>query len=151
MILFALACDAGHRFDSWFRGNDAFDEQAAQGLVECPVCGSKRVAKAIMAPAVLGARAVADVPPPPRSGTTEVALLDERGIEARAFLKGLRDAILAKGQDVGDRFPEEARRIHDGASPVRQIHGRATPKEARGLIEDGIMILPIPTLPEELN
>ena len=151
MILFTLACDAGHRFESWFRGNDAFDEQVAGGLVECPTCRSTRIAKTIMAPAVLGARASLEPSSDIRAGVGVVALLDERRVELRALLKTMRETILAEGQDVGERFPREARRMHDGETPERQIHGKATPDEARRLIEDGIMILPIPIRPEELN
>ncbi len=78
-------------------------------------------------------------------------LLDERPGAARAMLKAWRAAVLAAGHDVGERFPEEARRMHDGDVPARPIHGKATPDEARDLLEDGIMILPLPSLPEELN
>ena len=91
MILFTLACDTGHRFESWFRGNDAFDEQVAGGLVACPTCRSTQVAKTIMAPAVLGTRAELEAPPGIRAGEGAVALLDERRVEVRAMLKTLRE------------------------------------------------------------
>ncbi len=152
MILFTLACDAGHRFESWFRGNDVFDEQVAARLVQCPICQSTCVAKTIMSPAVVGPRherrpqAILTEP-----GQPDGALLDESRMKVRTTLRTLREKILAEGHDVGERFPEEARRMHGGETPVRQIHGKATPEEARGLLDEGIMILPIPVLPDELN
>ena len=88
----------------------------------------------------------ATLPPPP-----DIALLDPRRRAMRAALGALRTKILSEGHDVGTRFPDQARQMHDGAIPVQPIHGQATPDEARGLIEDGIMILPIPELPEGLN
>ena len=151
MILFTLACDAGHRFESWFRGNDVFDEQVAARSVQCPICRSPRVAKTIMAPAILGTRRERPIRPSAQLDRAEVALLDERRMEVRASLRTFREKILAEGHDVGERFPEEARRMHEGEAPVRQIHGKATPEEARDLLDEGIIILPIPVLPDELN
>ena len=179
MILYHLGCDADHVFESWFRDSAAFDDQQRQGLLACPVCRSTHVTKTIMAPAVVGGRdrlesrerplplappprlpmppsmppvsmpALPMPPMPPRG--VDVALLDDKRLEIRAALKGIRDKILSEGQDVGARFPDQARRMHDGDIPMKQIHGQATPDEARDLIEDGILILPIPILPEELN
>ena len=145
MILYTLACDHAHRFDSWFRDGAAFDDQAARHLVSCPTCGSTTVAKTIMAPAVVGARLEAASPP------SRVALLDEPGQALRAAAKAFRDRLLSEGKDVGRRFPDEARRMHDGDIPYQPIHGQASPEEARSLIEDGVMILPVPSLPDEMN
>ena len=147
MIRYQLGCDNDHHFESWFRDSAAFDAQVGGGLLSCPACGSVRVAKSIMAPAVVGASARRAIAVDPPGG----AILDGRQREIRAALRVLRSKILSEGQDVGTRFPEEARQMHDGAVPVRPIHGQATPDEARGLLDDGIMILPIPALPEELN
>ena len=146
MILYTLACEAGHRFDSWFRDSAAFDDQAARHLVSCPVCRSTAVAKTIMAPAVVGGRPEPDAPAP-----VHVALLDEPRQALRAAVKAFRDHVLSRGKDVGRQFPDEARRMHDGDIPYEPIHGQASPAEARGLLEDGVMILPLPSLPEELN
>lgn len=154
MILYALACDAGHRFDSWFRDSIAFDDQAERHLVSCPVCHSTIVAKTIMAPAVVGAQPAPDVSPTGRvdaQATPQLALLDEPGQAFRAAVKAFRDRLMAEGKDVGRHFPDQARRMHDGDIPYQPIRGQASPDEARGLIEDGVMIMPLPSLPEELN
>ena len=145
MILYTLACDRAHRFDSWFRDSAAFDDQAARHLVACPTCGSTTVAKTIMAPAVVGGQPETVAPP------ARVALLDEPHQALRAAVRAFRDQLLAKGEDVGRRFPDQARRMHDGDIPYQPIHGQASPEEARGLIEDGVMIMPLPGLPDEMN
>ncbi len=154
MILYTLACDAGHRFDSWFRDSAAFDDQAGRHLVCCPVCHSTNVAKTIMAPAVVGGQLVAEASRTAQvaaQGAPQVALLDGPGQALRAAVKAFRDRLMAEGKDVGRRFPDEARRMHEGDIPYQPIHGQASPEEARGLIEDGVMIMPLPSLPEELN
>lgn len=158
MILYALACDKGHSFESWFRDSQAFEEQVAIGRVACPICRSAQVAKAIMSPAVVGARglaaASADAPDGaarPSEMTGNVALLDTRSLELRALIRKTRDRLMAEGHDVGRQFATEARRIHEGTTPARQIYGQASVAEARDLLEDGIMVLPLPIVPEELN
>lgn len=150
MIRYQLACDAGHGFESWFRDSQAYDEQAAAGLLACPVCQSARVGKSIMAPAVV-ARASVPAREAVRPAETPVALLDETTQAARELLKAVREKILADAQDVGDAFATEARRIHEGEAPARQIHGVATLAETRELLEDGIRVLPVPVVPDELN
>ena len=154
MIRYQLGCSNDHRFETWFRDSAAFDEQGARGLLACPVCGSDEVTKSIMAPAVVGASARRDVvaiPPAPLPPPSDSPLLDPRRRAMRAALGAIRAKILSEGHDVGTRFPEEARQMHEGAIPARPIHGHASPDEARDLIEDGIMIMPIPAPPEELN
>ena len=161
MILYALACINGHRFESWFGSSAGYDEQADRNLIACPVCQSPQVAKTIMAPAVVS-REKAETRAIPARGEmapalpvpvapTEVPLLDERQMAARHLLKSMRDRVLSEGEDVGDKFPDQARKMHDGDIPHRQIHGQATIQEARALLEDGVSILPLPMLPEELN
>ncbi len=143
MIRYALACDVGHEFESWFGSGAAFDELSRRDLVACPDCGSTRVVKAIMAPAV--------VTPQPAPAAVGVALLDERRRELRKLARALRDKIVAETQDVGTRFPDEARRMHGGEVPHREIRGQATVDEARSLLEEGVMILPLPSVPDDLN
>jgi hypothetical protein len=150
MILYALACINGHRFESWFRSGAAYDEQTARGLIACPICHSAEVAKTIMAPAVVSRGALIPVTPSVPVAA-ETPLLDERQVAARSFLKAVRDRVLSEGEDVGAKFSDQARQMHDGDIPHRHIHGQATVEEARALIEDGVAILPLPMLPEELN
>jgi hypothetical protein len=154
MIKFALICENAHLFESWFQNGDAYDAQAKSGLVLCPQCETASVTKAIMAPAIAtrGTRAPS-VPktPPPCDAPAGVALLDDKDRELRAMIEGLRQKIFEVAEDVGAKFPEEARKIHDGLIPERPIHGQASIEEARDLIEDGIKILPIPLLPDEHN
>jgi len=144
MIKYALACAKGHTFDSWFPDSAAYEKQRKRGFVACPECGSTRVDKAIMAPAVVGAeRAAAET-------GREIAVDDKRR-RTREFFIRMRREIEANTDDVGARFPQVARAIHLGEEPERGIRGRASPAEARSLIEDGIGVLPMPMLEDELN
>jgi hypothetical protein len=152
MIKYSLKCREGHEFESWFQSGGAFDEQTDRGLVTCPICQSTKVTKAIMAPAIVfqgekqGGAPLASEP-----ARTPVALLDETQQEHRALLRALRQKILTETDDVGDRFPEEARRMHEGIVPERAIHGQATFEEAKTLLQEGIGIVPLPILPEDFN
>jgi hypothetical protein len=149
MIKYALICENAHSFESWFPDSGSYDVQARRGLIACPKCHSARVSKAIMAPAIVGGqwpeRQSAEAPAAP------LALLDERQQRLREMARHLRKEIIANTDDVGSKFPEEARAIHDGDAPARSIRGQATPEEARALIEDGVGVLPLPFLPDEFN
>ena len=148
MIKYALSCENAHSFESWFPDSVSYDVQARRGLIACPECGSARVSKAIMAPAIVGG----DKSRPRQEATAApVALLDERQQRLREIARQLRQEIIANSDDVGAKFPEEARAIHDGDAPARSIRGQATAEEARALIEDGVGVLPLPFLPEEFN
>jgi hypothetical protein len=172
MIRYALNCDQGHAFESWFANSAAYDKQAKRGLVACPVCGSAKVEKAIMAPSLaanLGHGGTADprpptptppTPPPPLQPApmppippkTPVAIMmsaAER--ELRHKLKELRDHITKNAHYVGPRFPEEARKIHYGEAEHRSIYGEASPEEAQQLHEEGIEFHPLPILPDDKN
>jgi hypothetical protein len=153
VIKYALACDKAHEFESWFPSSDSFDTQQARGLVACPVCGSTKVGKVIMAPQVArrdrAPEPVANVPAP--AAPQPVAVVSEAEQELRAKIREFRDQLLAKSESVGDRFAEEARKIHYGETEHRTIHGQATPEEARELIEEGVEFHPIPVLPDERN
>ncbi len=144
MIKYALGCAEGHRFDSWFPDSDAYEKQRKRGLVACPECGGIRVEKAIMAPAVVGGERGA-------IETPEEVLTDDRRKHARDMIVRLRREIEANTDDVGARFPEVARAIHQGDEPERAIRGRASLKEAKALIEDGVGVMPMPLLADELN
>jgi hypothetical protein len=131
MIRYALACEHSHEFEAWFASSDAYDNQAARGLVECPLCASTTVRKQIMAPAVAGTKK--------RGGPSpqEQAMMMEAASKARRHIEDNFDY-------VGDSFAREARDIHDGVSPERAIYGEAKAAEVRSLIEDGVPVAPIP-------
>jgi hypothetical protein len=152
MIRYALRCAEGHGFESWFRDSDAYEAQLAAGVVACPVCGSARIEKQIMAPAV----AVKDDAVKGEGARREpagapVVALGEREAALRAMMRQLRREIVENSDDVGERFPEEARRIHYGETDPRSIRGRASAEEAKALHEEGVEFMPIPTLPDERN
>jgi len=149
MIKYALACEKDHSFESWFPDSESYETQARRGLIACPVCASTRVAKAIMAPAIVGGQKAERRPI--EASPAPVALLDERQQRLREMARRLRDEIVANTDDVGRKFPEEARAIHEGDAPARSIRGQATPDEARALIDEGVGVLPLPFLPDEFN
>ncbi len=141
MIRFSLSCDHDHEFEGWFRNNDDFETQQKRGFVECPACGSHKVEKALMAPAVSTGRK-----------KEKVALaMNAQQQAAMAQLKELSKKMRENADYVGDKFAEEARKIHFGEADARGIYGEATPEEARGLAEDGVEFLPIPVFPEDRN
>ena len=152
MIKFALVCNAGHEFESWFSDGDAYDTQVKRGFVQCPSCGSKQVGKAIMAPRVVTRPAAVPGPvgaSPPAETSAPVALLDDRQRELRAMIRTVRERLMTDAEDVGPGFAREARRIHDGDAAERPIYGQASLADARALLEDGIGVMPIPVLPDE--
>ena len=138
MIRYALHCDNDHAFDSWFHSVGAFDRLVAARQVECPICASPKVSKALMSPAVPSAAAGVAHP---------AATLSAPGNDREAKLAALRQELAEKSEYVGMRFVTEARRIHDGAAPERAIHGEARIDEAIKLIEDGVPVAPLPFLP----
>lgn len=135
MIVFDLKCAAaGHVFEAWFGSSGDYEEQRARGLVSCPVCGAGEVAKAPMAPAV-----------PTKGGGAGPALGEAEGIKRMlAAAAAAQKKMLEKSEHVGGRFADEARAIHLGEAAARAIHGQATRDEAKGLIEDGIPVAPLP-------
>jgi len=165
MIRYALHCEHGHAFESWFKNSAAYDKQAKRNLVTCPICGSAKVAKAIMAPrlsrtdAVEPASAPAALPPPPPPAPAPsaapakqpVAIMSSHERELRKKLKELREVITRNADYVGARFPEQARKIHYGEAEQRSIYGEASPDEAKELHEEGIEFHPLPILPDEFN
>ncbi|MBN8533712.1 MAG: DUF1178 family protein [Rhizobiales bacterium] len=142
MIRYALACEAGHAFESWFRASDDFETQSKRGLISCPQCGSVRVTKQIMAPAV---RSIG------KEAAQSVALADPRDAEMRQFMRAYRQFVENNAEHVGDKFAEEARKIHYGETEERAIYGAATPTEVRELREEGVEVAPVPILPDERN
>ncbi len=148
MIRYALKCDRGHSFDSWFQSAEAFDGLQARGHVACPHCGSSRVEKCLMTPKVRPARKGTTAPPSPQEQTsppdTSATTPDPKLEKAIAEL---RAKVEAESDYVGDRFAREARAMHLGDAPERSIYGEAKLDEARELIEDGVPVLPLPFRP----
>lgn len=141
MIRYSLACERDHAFEAWFRNGDDFEAQKKRELVACPQCGSPKVEKALMAPAVSK-----------RRGSAPMALAAcEEQRAALAQLKALSDKVRANADYVGDKFAEEARRIHFGETQARGIYGQATIDEARSLAEEGVEFMPLPDFPEDRN
>ena len=152
MIKFALTCPEDHQFESWFPSSSSFDDQAARGLIACPLCGSAKVTKALMAPQVARRdRPTIDLPATssPADEPAPAAVISPEERELRQKLKDLRDHLIAHSDNVGSRFANEARLMHEGEAEVRNIHGTATPDEAKALIEDGIEFHPLPILPDD--
>jgi hypothetical protein len=159
MIRYTLRCECGHAFESWFQSSSAYESQAKRKLVSCPACGSVKVDKAIMAPQIVSKKgresagpapvepvASTEVTPP---GSTPLLMAQER--ELRAKLKELRDHIVKNADNVGERFPNEARKMHYGDIEHRPIYGEASPDEARALIDEGVEVTPLPVLPDDRN
>jgi hypothetical protein len=161
MIRYSLVCGKGHQFESWFADSSAYDKQAKRKLVACPHCGSAKVEKAIMAPRLAGSKkrktavempaAEAPVPAAAPATPAPVAMISPQEQEVRAKLKELRDHLTKNADNVGPRFPEEARKMHYGEIEHRSIYGVASPEEVTELADEGIEFHPLPILPDERN
>jgi hypothetical protein len=166
MIRYTLVCNKRHEFESWFANSAAYDKQAKRGLVTCPLCGSAKVEKALMAPRLArvdtpSPRKPAPAQPLPASPTeaapaatptpTPVAMISPQEQEFRQKLRELRDHLVKNAENVGPRFPEEARKMHYGEAEHRSIYGIASPEDAKELHEEGIEFSPLPVLPDERN
>ena len=156
MIRYSLRCDRGHAFESWFQSSSAYEQQEKRKLVNCPTCGSDKVERAIMAPQIVSKKGH-ETPAPAPAASTEVTapastpLLMAQERELRAKLKELRDHIVKNADNVGERFPNEARKMHYGDIEHRPIYGEALPDEARALSDEVVEVSPLPVLPEDRN
>src|SRR5579872_791482 len=131
MKVLDLQCPHGHRFEGWFASADDFESQQSRKLVECPICGANEVSR---------------LPSAPRlnlSGATEAKVPADTGEMQARVMRALRE-VLEKTENVGDRFAEEARRIHYNEAPARNIRGVTTPADAQALVEEGIDVMPLP-------
>jgi hypothetical protein len=146
MKVLDLQCAQGHPFEGWFASEDDFVEQKARSLVCCPLCGDADVLKRLSAPRLnlSPQRSATNEEAPP---STPVALAKPQTAEQMAAWLEMSRKLVANTTDVGDRFAEEARKIHYGEVPEHAIRGQATPKETRALVEEGIAVLPL-LLPE---
>ena len=168
MIRYALACEQGHAFESWFQNSAAYDRQAARRLINCPICGSTKVTKALMTPQLSGTKkggnasrpaadagtsASSQATPAPAAAPAPapVAMMTPQERELRKKLKELREHLVKNADYVGQKFPEEARKMHYGEVEHRSIYGEASPEQAKELHEEGIEFHPLPVLPDERN
>lgn len=142
MIRYELSCDNGHPFEGWFGSAGDFDRQQTMALVTCPSCGSPHVAKRLMAPSVSTAS---------RKETRQEMVMQAGQKEMMNKLREIVTAIRANSEDVGERFPEEARKIHYGETEQRGLIGKASAEEVRDLLEEGVEIAPLPILPDDTN
>jgi hypothetical protein len=148
MIRYDLICEEGHEFDGWFSNSGAFDEQSRKGFVSCIHCGSTRVEKQLMAPGIpVKSNRRSEPAPKPVLATT----LDPRQQKLVQVMRELRKAVEENAEYVGDKFAEEARKIHYEETEKRGIYGETTTQDAEALIEEGIEIHPLPILPEDGN
>lgn len=150
MIKYAFICEHEHEFESWFGSSEECEKLQKRGFVECPTCGSTKVQKALMAPRVSGTRKstdrevpVANVPANGNMPPLPKELLDT--------VREFKRQVEANAENVGDQFPEEARKIHYGEAEARGIYGKASLEEAAELAEEGVGVVPIPELPEDKN
>jgi hypothetical protein len=176
MIRYTLICAKRHQFESWFANSSAYDKQEKAGLLACPHCGSGKIKKALMAPRLARGKRAAPQPaqeahpvpaeegqsaapqaqPPQVERASEpsaepVAMMSPQEHEFRRKLRELRDHLVKNAENVGPRFPEEARKIHYGEAERRSIFGIASPQDAKELHEEGIEFSPLPVLPDERN
>lgn len=141
MISYSLICDRSHKFDAWFKSAEAYDEQAGRGIVTCPICNSMKVEKALMAPALS------------RMSSDKLSLSSghPQQAEIREMLRVMCKKVTSEADYVGDKFAEEARKIHFKEADPRGIYGEATRDEVAELIDDGVDFLPLPHVPDEAN
>jgi hypothetical protein len=162
MIRYNLRCERGHTFESWFQSSSAYETQEKRKLVNCPACGSAKVERAIMAPQIVSKKGRDSTAPAAPAAPADVAatevttpgstpLLMAQERELRAKIKELRDHIVKNADNVGERFPNEARKMHYGDIEHRPIYGEASPDEARALIDEGVEVSPLPVLPDDRN
>jgi hypothetical protein len=174
MIRYSLVCDQHHEFETWFTNSAAYDKQVRHGLVECPECGSAKVEKALMTPRLARSDSSARSGKEPREGAREethrqephsgqeagaqaasrpapVAMVTPQEQELRRKLRELRDHLVKNAENVGSRFPEEARRMHYGETEHRSIYGVASAQDAEALHEEGIAFSALPVLPDDRN
>jgi hypothetical protein len=144
MIRYDLTCDKGHEFDGWFRDSAAFDSQIKAKLVACSHCGSGSVQKQLMAPGI-----------PAKSNTKSTTMVtgavDPRSQMLLQMMREVRRNVEENSEYVGDKFADQARKMHYSEIKKHGIYGEARPEEAKALIEEGIEVHPLPRLPEDSN
>ena len=136
MITFNLRCSNNHEFEGWFKDSASFDAQVLESQVECPACGDRSIAKALSAPNISTSRKQA-------KAEAEVVAV------ARQMVRQMRETVESNCDNVGEKFAEEARKIHYGEVEARGIYGKATADEAAELVEEGVEFAPLPWLDDD--
>lgn len=143
MIKYQLNCASGHSFEGWFTNSVTFDEHIELGHITCPHCDSTDVTKALMAPNIATRSNKTDKEP--------VNLTNSKAAEVREMIRAVHKHLNTNAEYVGPQFAEEVRKIHGDEADKREIWGEATQEESRDLLEDGILIIPVPRLPDDHN
>lgn len=136
MISFNLKCEHEHEFEGWFKDSAAFAKQAEHHLLECPICGTNKVSKALSAPNISTSR-------------SQAKAQNEMAVRAHQMIAEMRKSVEENCDNVGEKFAEEARKIHYGETEARGIYGHATADEAKELIEEGVDFTPMPWMDEK--
>ncbi|MBM3488070.1 MAG: DUF1178 family protein [Alphaproteobacteria bacterium] len=146
MILYDLQCKKGHVFEAWFRDSQTYEAQVGAKKVVCPVCGSKKIEKAPMAPRLGRStkKGAAEAEPAPPAPVPAPPAPSPEAVRYMQALASLRKHVEANCDYVGPKFPEEARKIHYGETEARNIYGEATPDEAAKLADEGVEFQPVP-------
>ncbi|MDX1738996.1 MAG: DUF1178 family protein [Alphaproteobacteria bacterium] len=142
MISFNLKCDNDHEFEGWFKDSKAFEKQQESGLLECGFCGSKDVHKALSTPNISTSRS---------QEKSRQELQTKIYMETRAALGEIRKKVEENCENVGERFAEEARKIHYGEVEEKGIYGNATPEEVKELTEEGVQVATLPWVDDKAN
>ena len=142
MKVLNLQCSHGHSFEGWFASQDDYDAQRGRGLVTCPVCNDSEVTKMLSAPRLNLGGSQPEPPTAAQTGSTPVANVGPAQMQA-AWMQMVRH-VMANTEDVGQKFAEEAHKIHYGETEERNIRGQATREETEALLDEGIDILPLP-------
>lgn len=147
MKVLDLSCSQAHVFEAWFASEDEFRGQLQGGLLDCPLCGDRQIEKRLSAPRLNLGATEAPRNPPVAGAATSAPTQAQRQAH---WLRTMREAV-AQAEDVGERFADEARRMHHGETPERQIRGRSSAEETLALLEEGVPVLPLPALPEAVT
>ena len=157
MIKYSLICDNEHQFEGWFSTGQDFDEQRRRNLVNCPMCDSSNITKTLMAPSISTSKKAVQAQVKPNvehsDRPTPVANshVPDNFQELVGKIRELRANILETSKNVGDKFPDEARKIHYGEVEKHSIYGQASAQDVKELVDEGVNVMPIPSLPEDNN
>lgn len=154
MIKYTLKCSGGHQYDTWFANSSAYDALASKGQLQCPVCGTSDVSKALMTPSIPARQNKRETQPVDSEQSQKATSSAASGTlqsEAVEIMRKLRDFVKENSEYVGPKFAEEARKIHHEETEVRSIYGEASGDDLTELHEEGIDFYPLPVLPEDHN